>query len=248
MLTVARIVAAQIDERETKMDINEARRVLAQNANGSKHQPFIGRRASLFGHRGAETNPNDFGSGGGTSDQRPGPAYEKPSSDGWTDTEDTLRSPGKAPHFGGFRRSEPKRGAVDGKPAGAPGEGVGDTVTVKAMPNPKPTLYHLLYESDDHGDYRSSGGDSHMSLTSLHARREETRPGARVEGGDGDTDSEEDKFGEHCQSCLEEMDAAIVSDDNYEAREAHLSKALEMIDAACKSHRQMKRDAHRHKE
>jgi len=151
-------------------------------------------------------------------------------------------APDVNPKLKQFTTDTLKRAGRDGGGASKP-DMRSDRVRDSKMPNPKSTTYELIYEqSDDEGaSYKSV---PHM--TSMARRREDdaNQPygitGLRPEMG-ATPDENEMNFGGHCQSAVEEMDAAITTDDNPEAREAHLSRALEHIDAACKTHRQMKR-------
>lgn len=138
-------------------------------------------------------------------------------------------------HFAGF----PMRAGLNGKPAGKAGKSVGDTVRGVEMPNPPATprnTYQDMYEQNPDGSYKTTGEHSRVSAHAPHP----------TGGRDASAESEpsyKPKNTDVCSvACNEVMDACsnAMTADNCEEREGHLSRALEMLDAACKGHKSMK--------
>lgn len=221
------------------MTTEKAQQTLAAARNGASHFVNATNSADSPAYDGGTTRPRSG----------PGSDYGNKPAGAPVETTDSLKDHVDWP---GYRHLDPKsfakRGAVDGKPASAVTRDHGDTVKDVKMPKPETTRYRLLYEQDDHGNYRSNSHSAHFNSTTM-GRQENEPSGAIVDTGKrpnlDDLDGQRPPLSDEdpCGTALN--DAAISCDNaglakNYEEREGHLSAALEHIDRACRAHKSMK--------
>jgi hypothetical protein len=115
-----------------------------------------------------------------------------------------------------------------------------DRVKEVAMPNPKSTIYRLLFEQDDHGQYLSDAkGSQHFRMTPI-------TDGTRASDAFMDTgvkpelsDNNEDDPSTHLCRIAEAADSAIEATD-ADTRDHFIKKICEHLEATAKAVRAKK--------
>jgi hypothetical protein len=122
------------------------------------------------------------------------------------------------------------RAGVDGRPAALADADTSDKVGAGEMYNPVSTIFKLLRDQDDHGNYKSDGkGSPHAKMPKSDAYVE-TGKVPKLDDG-------EDETAGHLTRCCESLTRAAEAVDNRDAREAYLDQGCSHLEAAFKAHR-----------